>query len=217
MSQNLCSGDTKSVSNHLPMDTGYKLGATSQSIPVMQVTANCCQSNGALPGASSLTAHPMRSNPEVIIRPARTGDGGAIFEITRRSVTVLAQRHYSADQIGGWMGQRTPDFYENLIAKGRMVIAERDGIPIGFVDAEPGELTRLFVLPEAAGAGIGKQLLDIGTRIARAGHEGPIKVEATINAEAFYRHHGFDTIKRGLFSHGLGGEQIEIVHMELLP
>ena len=150
-----------------------------------------------------------------MLRPARPGDGQAVFEVTRLSVAGLAKNHYSAEQIAGWMGERTPAFYETLIAKGRMVVAERDGAIVGFVDAEPGEVTRLFILPEAGGAGLGKRLLAVGIENARSGHIGAVRLEATINAESFYRRQGFKTIKRGFFSHGVGGDPIEIVHMEL--
>lgn len=149
------------------------------------------------------------------IREAVAGDGRAVFEITRRSVEALAKAHYSPEQIAGWMGDRTADYYEALIAKGRMAVAERDGTPVGFVDAVPGEVTRLFLLPEAAGSGLGKQLLEIGIRHAHQGHDGPVKLESTLNAEAFYRRNGFRTVGRGTFSHGLGGAPITIIHMEL--
>ena len=118
------------------------------------------------------------------------------------------------------MGARTPAYYEDLIAQGliaggRMMVAEEAGRILGFVDAEPGEVTRLFLLPEAAGAGLGRRLLQVGLDQARRGHVGPIKVEATINAEGFYQRHGFRSISRGYFSHGIGGDPIEIVQMEL--
>ncbi|MBT1154157.1 GNAT family N-acetyltransferase [Aminobacter anthyllidis] len=157
----------------------------------------------------------MNDNAHTTLRPARSGDGQAVFDVTRHSVRELAQGHYSAEQIAGWMGNRTPDTYEALIAKGLMVVAEQDDRVVGFVDSEPGEVTRLFLLAGAAGSGLGKVLLEIGIQNARRDHDGPIKVESTINAEGFYRRHGFRTVERGYFSHGVGGEPIEIVHMEL--
>lgn len=152
---------------------------------------------------------------DLTLRPARPGDGPAVFDVTRRSVAGLARTHYSAEQIDGWMGERTPATYEEAIAGGRMVVAERGGAVVGFVDAAPGEVTRLFVLPEAAGTGLGKRLLAIGIEHARAGHAGPLRLEATRNAEAFYAKHGFRRVGTGCFSHGVGGDPIEIVHMEL--
>lgn len=157
----------------------------------------------------------MTAAGEVRLRPAQRGDGAAVFDVTRRSVAALAKEHYSPEQIAGWMGERTPAYYEALIAEGGMVVAERAGLIIGFVDAVPGEVTRLFLLPEAAGTGLGKRLLEVGVERARAGHSGAIRLESTINAEGFYRRHGFRSIGHGHFSHGLGGQPIEIVHMEM--
>lgn len=149
-------------------------------------------------------------------RPARPGDGKAVFDITQLSIAGLGKQHYSAEQIAGWMGLRTPAFYEDLIAKGKMIVAEREHKVVGFVDAEPGEVTRLFILPEVAGFGLGKQLLAKGIEQAKAGHYGVIRVESTVNAESFYARNGFKAVGKGYFSHGLGGDPIEIVHMELL-
>lgn len=151
------------------------------------------------------------------LRPARPGDGAALFDVTRRSVEALARHHYTPGQIAGWMGDRTSAYYEDLIAKGDVVVAEFKDTVMGFVDSEPGEVTRLFLLPGVAGSGLGARLLAIGIENARKGHRGPIKVESTINAEGFYRRHGFRTIRRGYFSHGLGGDPLEIVHVELSP
>lgn len=150
-----------------------------------------------------------------VLRPARAGDGAALFDVTRRSIAGLGAAHYAPEQIAGWMGARTPAYYEDIIARGNVVVAERAGTVVAFVDAEPGEVTRLFLLPDAAGAGLGRRLLEIGIEKARLGHDGPIKVESTVNAQGFYRRHGFRSVGRGFFSHGLGGDPIEILHMEL--
>ncbi|WP_421990748.1 GNAT family N-acetyltransferase [Roseococcus sp.] len=159
----------------------------------------------------------MEKDGHVAFRPARAGDGEAVFEVTRASVAGLARHHYSGQQIAGWMGDRTPAYYEGLIGLGNMVVAECEGDIVGFVDAEPGEVTRLFVLPGASGTGLGRRLLEVGIARARSGHSGPIRLESTVNAEAFYRRHGFERVGTGIFSHGLGGDAIEIVHMELNP
>lgn len=157
----------------------------------------------------------MTCDNDFSFRAARREDAETIFNLTKASIGGLAGTSYSRTQLENWMGERTPAFYEALIASGRMTVCVRDAVVVGFVDAEPGEVTRLFILPEAAGLGLGRRLLEIGIGQARLGHIGPIKLEATINAEGFYRKHGFRSVGRGQFSHGLGGEPIEIVHMEL--
>ncbi len=47
-------------------------------------------------------------------------------------------------------------------------------------------------------------------------HDGPVRIEATLNAESFYRRHGFVRTGTGFSSHCGAGAPIEIVHMELV-
>jgi GNAT superfamily N-acetyltransferase len=157
--------------------------------------------------------HSMRDRP-VLLRPARRGDGRSVFELTWASVKGLAQKHYSPEVIANWMGERSPGYYENLIDRGHMIVAEQSAVIIGFVDAEPGEVTRLFILPGAAGSGVGKRLLHVGIEMARRGHNGPVRVEATLNAVDFYKKHGFKILMSGHASHTVGGPLIPVVHME---
>jgi GNAT superfamily N-acetyltransferase len=157
----------------------------------------------------------MSADNDVSFRKARVEDAETVFNITKASIAGLSRGCYTPAQIENWMGERTSGFYRDLIAKGRMTVCLRGDVVVGFVDTEPGEVTRLFVLPGAAGTGLGVRLLDIGVAAARDGHTGPVRLEATINAEAFYARYGFRSMGRGQFSHGLGGEPIEIVYMEL--
>lgn len=115
------------------------------------------------------------------------------------------------------MGERTFAYYEEEIKKNRTVVAEENGEIIGFVDSDPGEITRLFLVPNAAGRGLGKQLLQIGIENAKKGYSGAIKIESTLNARGFSERNGFKAVKNSYFSHGGGGEPIEIVLMEMEP
>ena len=152
---------------------------------------------------------------EFTLRRALPGDGQAIFHVTRQSIAELSNGMYTPEQLNGWMGERTPEFYEQLIKQGQMVVALQLGRIVGFVDSEPGEVTRLFLLLEASSKGLGAHLLKIGVDHARGPGIRFIKVESTLNAEGFYKKHGFVTQKHGFFSHGVGGQPIEIIYMEL--
>jgi predicted N-acetyltransferase YhbS len=137
------------------------------------------------------------------LRSAQPGDGQAVFDVTRQSIAGLANGLY------------TPEQLSELILRGRMVVAVHQDRIVGFVDAEPGEVTRLFLLREASGTGLGAELLKIGIANAHAPGLRIIKVESTLNAENFYKRHGFVSRTQGVFSHGVGGQPIGIVHMEL--
>ena len=149
------------------------------------------------------------------IRAACAGEGQALYDVTHQSVLELGRAFYSPVQLAGWMGDRTSATYETLIANGNVIVALRNGNIVGFVDAEAGEVTRLFVLATAAGSGLGKCLLKLGIEQAQQGFDGDIQVEATLNAVGFYAHHGFKTREPGFSSHTIGGEPIAIVHMVL--
>ena len=83
-------------------------------------------------------------------RTAQPGDGEAIFHVTRQSITELSNGLYTPEQLNGWMGERPPEFYERLLKQGQLVVALQLGRIVGFVDSEPGEVTRLFLLREAS-------------------------------------------------------------------
>ncbi|MFO0994452.1 MAG: GNAT family N-acetyltransferase [Hyphomicrobiales bacterium] len=142
----------------------------------------------------------MTTDLDVTIRPATANDAAAIFAITRASVEGLAANHYTPQQIDGWMGDRTPETYANDARSGRIKVAEVSGRPIGYVDAVQGEITRLFLLPEFSGHGIGKRLMLVGLEMARAGHTGSLRIEATRNTEAFYERFGFRRVGTGIFA-----------------
>ena len=144
------------------------------------------------------------------LRPARAGEGQALYGITKAAVEVRAATHYSAAQISGWMSGRGGADYEALIAAGGIIVAAEEGVVLGYVEAVPGEITRLFVRPEAAGQGLGRLLLERG--IAMAG-PGEIRLNATLNAAPFYEHCGFNPLGRERYFHDGSDEPVEIVKM----
>ncbi|WP_289035629.1 GNAT family N-acetyltransferase [uncultured Roseibium sp.] len=156
----------------------------------------------------------MSSDSGVAFRPARDGDGQALLETTCSSIMALGASHYPAEVLSGWMGTRDAAYYESEIREGTITVAECDGAVVGYVDAVPGEVVRLFVVPSFAGRGLGGALLRIALDEAQKDHAGPIKLEATLNAESFYAHHGFKRVGLGYFSLQRGGAPIQVVHME---
>lgn len=154
---------------------------------------------------------------DIDLRPARPGDGALMLDVTRASVAGLASRHYDAAQIAAWTRDRMPAYYEPDIAAGRTIIAEGQGRAVGFVAAVPGELTRLFIRPEVAGQGLGARLARLGIALALADADGPVILQATLNARAFYERCGFRFEGEGAYANGTGGLPVRVVNMRLDP
>ena len=152
---------------------------------------------------------------DIRFRPARQGDGAAVHDVTWASVRGLQASHYSPAQIEVWMGSRNEAWHEALIINGRMVLAVRGDRIVGFVHTLPGEINRLFVLPEEASKGLGKRLLLIGVENAREGHSGPLKLASSLNAAPFYERFGFRVVERGYYLPEVGGGTAEMIKMEL--
>ena len=75
-----------------------------------------------------------------------------------------------------------------------LVVAARDGEPVGFMGVEGGHLEMLFLDPAARGRGLGRRLLEHG--IARLGVTELTVNEQNPQAVGFYEHLGFKTYRR---------------------
>lgn len=136
------------------------------------------------------------------IRRATTDDAEELFAVHQRSVRALCAADYPAEQIAAWFTGRSPVMYARPIAAGQMWVAERGGRLLGFVGAEPGEVTLLFVAPEAAGQGVGRRLFEFALAVASHDFDEALTVVATKNSAAFYARFGFVAVEEQAFIRG---------------
>ena len=127
------------------------------------------------------------------IRPARPDDAPRVHELHTVSVRTLCSAHYAADVIDGWLANRAPADYLRPIERGDLFVAERDGHVVGFGETAPGRILAVYVDPAVARHGVGRAILRHA--IVKAG-DGPVRLEATLNARAFYAHEGFHELAR---------------------
>ena len=68
-----------------------------------------------------------------------------------------------------------------------MFVAISSGHTVGFGHTIPGEVVAVFVSPEWAKHGVGRAILTEGIKRARSGYQGAVHLDATLNAQEFYK------------------------------
>jgi ribosomal protein S18 acetylase RimI-like enzyme len=153
----------------------------------------------------------------ITLRPAVLEDSQALFEAHQDSVLHLCADAYTPLQMQTWFEGRTHAIHHPAIQAGQIVVAERQGRILGFFGFIPGEVTLLFVRPEAAGSGLGNRLLRLAIERAEAGHDGSLLVVATRNSQSFYERHGFVAVEASFFVRGAAEMRFEVVDMRREP
>lgn len=133
---------------------------------------------------------------DLAIRTARADDAPRIHALHTASVRALCAGHYAANVIEGWLANRAPESYLAEIARGALFVAERDGLIVGFGEATAGTVVAVYVDPAAIRRGVGRAILRHALGLARRGHDGPVRLQATLNARDFYAREGFRDVER---------------------
>ena len=133
-----------------------------------------------------------------MIRPAWPDDAPRIHALHTASVRALCSGHYAVEVIEGWLANRAPAAYLAEIERGELFVAEREGRVVGFGAATAGTVVAVYVDPGAVLHGVGRALLHYAIALARRGHEGPVRLQATLNARDFYAREGFREIERAV-------------------
>jgi GNAT superfamily N-acetyltransferase len=127
------------------------------------------------------------------LRPARESDRRTLWRIHTQAVETLCVGVYGPHEVATWVRLLRPEGYLRPDRPRTVLVAERGRRMVGFgqVDTRAGELEALYVVPDEVGQGVGSTLL--AALESAAWHDGvPLLVlDASLNAEAFYRRHGY--------------------------
>lgn len=123
---------------------------------------------------------------EPIIRPAGPGDLPAALDVIHAALRETVAQHYPP----GIIARRIADFdlarLHRLAAEAQLMVAERDGIILGFGGWDGARLRTVFIHPTAQGAGLGRRLV---TALVPPG--APARLIAQRGAQGFYERLGF--------------------------
>jgi putative acetyltransferase len=155
-----------------------------------------------------------RANPAFALRPFIPADATVLADIFSASIEGLAADDYSEAQIDAWAGAvDDEESFAARLAASLTLVATMNGLPVGFASLDqPGHIDFFYVHPAVAGKGAGTVLLDGLEKIADARGEKKLTVEASDNAQDFFRRRGFKAMQRN--SVPLGGEWFSNTTME---
>jgi putative acetyltransferase len=149
----------------------------------------------------------------VRIRPAVPADAEGVSRVLFEAVRRTAAPFYPPDIIESWA--TPPDETRHAQVRSAIagqdelcLVAERDGEVVGFGSIIPasGELRAVYVHPDAGRSGVGSALLRDLEQLATARGLPELHMDASLNAEAFYAHHGYQVIERGIHPMSSGGQ-----------
>ncbi len=127
---------------------------------------------------------------DVVIRQAHGAEEFPLLVTIWRSA-VLATHDFLDEKHRAEIEQRLATHY---LPNVNLVVAERDGQPVGFAGTDSRKLEMLFVDAKSRGGGIGIQLLE--HVIAAHGVESVDVNEQNDQAVGFYAHAGFEVTGR---------------------
>lgn len=155
----------------------------------------------------------MLGTQPVHIRPALDADAEPIIHAHFAAVHQTASDFYPREVLESWSRQPDESRYEQIrqaIAKGHeLFLVAEDLLGVaGFGSIVPAsqELRALYVHPRIARRGVGANLLLHLERLALLRQCAYLQMEASLNAEAFYRRHGYELVERGVHRLTNGGE-----------
>jgi GNAT superfamily N-acetyltransferase len=151
----------------------------------------------------------------VQVRQAGASDVEGIWRVHNESIRVLCREKYAPREIAAWIAFRPPEAYRAALASRELFVAQRENEIVGFAQFDParGEVEACYVSPEATGQGVGSDLIARMEEQARATGHAVIRLNATLNAEAFYAGLGYRRL--GLASHRVGDDvELACIRME---
>ncbi|MBD2112074.1 MULTISPECIES: GNAT family N-acetyltransferase [Cyanophyceae] len=150
----------------------------------------------------------------ITIEPAKPEDAQALLEIHAAAVHQTAAPYYSHEILNNWSRRPiTSDRIERVRQRWiehpdrRVIVARHSGqvVGYGFIHKD-GELQSLYTHPNYGRRGIGASILATLEREAIALGLTDLRLNASLNAAAFYQKQGFEVIEPGVHQLAFGQE-----------
>jgi putative acetyltransferase len=148
------------------------------------------------------------------LRPGTPEDALSIIEAHRAAVRGMAIGFYSREIVEEWapisVSPERVEGFARTIASGEEVVVvavDSSGLILGFGSIVPSndELRAVYVRSEHGRKGVGRAILRRLEDLAREAGLKELRMDASINAEAFYKANGFSSEASGKHTMSSGG------------
>ncbi|MFF0264652.1 GNAT family N-acetyltransferase [Kribbella sp. NPDC004536] len=131
-------------------------------------------------------------NDDLLVRPLEPSDTTEAASVWWRSRhadgSQVPPSTHTAEQVAGW-------FADVLLPDGETWVALDADRIVAVLTLDGDDLDQLYVAPEAAGQGVGSVLVDLAKDL-RPGGLALWTFQTNLRAQAFYRRHGFQEVRR---------------------
>lgn len=124
------------------------------------------------------------------ITPVASNQLERIELIVSRTIYEVYPKYYPKGAVEFFLDHHNIDKISEDIYAGVVFAAEYNGTPVGTVTVNENEISRLFVLPEYQGRGIGGALLDFAEQMIFE-HYGKVNLAASLSAKDIYLKRGY--------------------------
>lgn len=150
------------------------------------------------------------------IRKATCSDAQAVFDLRNAAIWRSCKGFYPDELLMKWTDGSQPSAGFTEFVSQLMYVAEASDSVIGCggINLENGQIDAIFISPAHINRGIGRKIMHFLEELAIAnGIQGPLYLEATLNAAPFYRKLGFVGEKLSQF-HSPRGFSMDCIKME---
>lgn len=135
--------------------------------------------------------------PTIALRRFRPEDLPALVALFRDTIRRVNIRDYTREQVIAWAPDAVDPARWGTLADRFTIVAESDGVIVGFTDLEPdGHLDRFYVHADRQRLGVGRVMLAAVVEEARRLGLGRVYSEVSITARPFFESQGFVVLAR---------------------
>jgi GNAT superfamily N-acetyltransferase len=135
------------------------------------------------------------------LRKASIKDAEAIWSVRTSAIRAIEARYYSKEDLEKWAPLDMPSDFPKALAQHTWYVVETHGeiIATGFIDLERATTEAIFVKANFQGRGIAKMMLEHLETIAKSYGLKELSLDATLNAEGFYKKQGYQSLEKSIW------------------